>query len=98
MILLWLECDADGVTEISLETVAFARSLSAAGGGIAIRAALFGEVPEAARNQLAAHGVDEVHHVTGPAYDAFGTFLTSKMVFRPYFFAVVVSTAKESLS
>ncbi|HEX4685845.1 MAG TPA: electron transfer flavoprotein subunit alpha/FixB family protein [Nocardioides sp.] len=71
MILLWLECDANGVTEISLETVAFARSLSAAGGGIAIRAALFGDVPEAARDQLAAHGVDEVHHVTGAAYDAY---------------------------
>jgi len=52
MILLWLECDANGVTEISLETVAFARSLSAAGGGIAIRAALFGDVPEAGRDQL----------------------------------------------
>ena len=71
MILLWLECDAAGVTDISLETVAFARSLAAAGGGIAIRAALFGEVPEAARDQLAAHGVDEVHHVSGPSYDAY---------------------------
>ena len=71
MILLWLECDADGVSEISLETVALARSLSAAGGGIAIRAALFGDVPEAARDQLAAHGIDEVHHVTGPAFDAY---------------------------
>jgi electron transfer flavoprotein alpha subunit len=71
MILLWLECDAAGVTEISLETVAFARSLSAAGGGITIRAALFGDVPEAAKDQLARHGVDEVHHVSGEAYDAY---------------------------
>ena len=71
MILLWLECDADGVSEISLETVARARSLSAAGGGIAIRAALIGDVPDAARDQLAAHGIHEVHHVTGPAYDAY---------------------------
>jgi len=71
MILLWLECDAEGVTEISLETVAFARSVSAAGGGIAIRAAVFGDVPEAAKEQLAAHGVNEVHHVSGPAYDAY---------------------------
>jgi len=71
MILLWLECDADGVSEISLETVAFARSLSAAGGGIAIRAAVFGDVPEAAKDQLAAHGINEVHHVSGPAYDAY---------------------------
>ena len=71
MILLWLECDASGVTDISLETVAFARSLSAAGGGIAIRAALIGDVPEAAKDQLAAHGVNEVHHVSGPSYDAY---------------------------
>jgi len=71
MILLWLECDATGVAEISLETIAFARSLSEAGGGIAIRAVLVGEVPDAAADQLAAHGVDEVHHVTGPAYDAY---------------------------
>jgi len=71
MILLWLECDADGITEISLETVAFARSLSAAGGGIVIRAALFGDVPAGAEEELAAHGVDEVHHVSGPAYDAY---------------------------
>jgi electron transfer flavoprotein alpha subunit len=71
MILLWLECDANGVAEISLETVAFARSLAEAGGGIKIRAALIGAVPEAARQQLAAHGVDEVHHVSGSSYDAY---------------------------
>ena len=71
MILVWLECDAAGVTDISLETVAFARSLSGAGGGIAIRAALIGDVPDAARDQLAAHGVNEVHHVSGPSYDAY---------------------------
>src|SRR3954447_15091679 len=71
MILLWLECDADGVSEISLETVALARSLSTAGGGIAIRAAVIGDLPDAARDQLATHGVDEVHHVSGPAYDAY---------------------------
>jgi electron transfer flavoprotein alpha subunit len=71
VILLWLECDADGVSEISLETIAFARSLSAAGGGIAIRAALFGDVPATAADQLAAHGVNEVHHVSGAAYDAY---------------------------
>jgi electron transfer flavoprotein alpha subunit len=71
MILLWLECDSAGVTEISLETVAFARSLAAAGGGIAIRAVLVGDVPEEAQAHLAAHGVNEVHHVSGPSYDAY---------------------------
>jgi electron transfer flavoprotein alpha subunit len=71
MILLCLETDQAGVVETSLEAVAFARSLSEAGGGVAIRAAVFGQVPEGVAGQLAAHGVDEVHHVTG---EAFGTF------------------------
>ncbi|HET8604946.1 MAG TPA: electron transfer flavoprotein subunit alpha/FixB family protein [Marmoricola sp.] len=65
MILLFLETDESGVTEISLETVTFARSLSAAGGGIAIRAVLVGGVPDGVRQQLGAHGVAEVLHVIG---------------------------------
>lgn len=74
MILLFLEADDTGVSEISLETVAFARSLSAAGGGIAIRAVLVGALPdvgsETVRGQLVRHGVNEVLHVTGDAFDA----------------------------
>jgi electron transfer flavoprotein alpha subunit len=71
MILVWLECEAGVISEISLETIAFARALSTAGGGIAIRAALIGDVPDDAHDQLAAQGISEVHHVSGPAYDAY---------------------------
>jgi electron transfer flavoprotein alpha subunit len=71
MILLFLETDAEGVTEISLETVAFARSLSAAGGGIAIRAAVIGQLPDGVREELGAHGVNEVFHVRGDAFDSY---------------------------
>ena len=71
MILLYLETDEAGVAETSLETVALARSLAEAGGGIAIRAVLFGAVPDGAAGQLAAHGVDEVFHVSGPAFETF---------------------------
>ena len=71
MILLFLETDEGGVSEISLETVAFARALSAAGGGIAIRAMLVGALPDGVREQLGAHGVAEVLHVTGEAFDSY---------------------------
>jgi len=74
MIVVLVETDADGVTEISLETVAFARSLAAEGGGIAIRAMVVGALPvpaDAIRDQLGAHGVGEVHHVTGEAFDSY---------------------------
>ncbi|MGH3413111.1 MAG: electron transfer flavoprotein subunit alpha/FixB family protein [Marmoricola sp.] len=75
MILVLVETDADGVSEISLETVTFARALAAEGGGITIRAVVVGDVPagrDAVGAQLGAHGVAEVHHVTGEAIDAFG--------------------------
>jgi electron transfer flavoprotein alpha subunit len=71
MILLLLETDAEGVTEISLETVAFARSLASAGGGIAIRAVVVGEVPDGVRDQLGRHGVAEVFHVTGEPFASY---------------------------
>lgn len=74
MIVVLVETDADGVSEISLETVAFARSLAAEGGGIAIRAMVAGALPlpaEAIQQQLGAHGVAEVHHVTGDAFDSY---------------------------
>ncbi|WP_310961670.1 electron transfer flavoprotein subunit alpha/FixB family protein [Nocardioides terrisoli] len=74
MIVVLVETDAEGVTEISLETIAFARSLAAEGGGILIRAMVVGPLPvdaDAITRQLGEHGVGEVHHVTGEAFDLY---------------------------
>ena len=74
MILVLVETEGDAVSEISLETVAFARALSAEGGGILIRAVLVGELPaapEAIAAELGAHGVGEVHHVAGEPFEAY---------------------------
>ena len=74
MILVLLETEGEALSEISLETVAFARSLSEAGGGILIRAVVVGDLPvdrDAIAAELGAHGVGEVHHVVGPAFESY---------------------------
>ncbi|CUR56240.1 Electron transfer flavoprotein subunit alpha [metagenome] len=74
MILVLIESEDGVASEISLETLALARSLSAEGGGIAIRAVMIGEVEsrDALAAELGEHGVSEVLHATGDAFDAFG--------------------------
>lgn len=75
MILVVIESEAAGATEVSRETVTFARDLSAAGGGVPIDAVVVGEVPggiDALAQQLASYGVRDVHHVTGDAFSAYG--------------------------
>ncbi len=74
MILVLVETEHGAAAEVSLETLAFARSLSEAGGGIAVRALLVGDVAD--RDSLAAelgrHGVSEVLQATGSAFDSYG--------------------------
>jgi electron transfer flavoprotein alpha subunit len=75
MILVLVETDASGAVEVSRETITFARSLSAAGGGVPIDAVVVGDVAcgvETLTPQLAAYGVRELHHATGEAFDAYG--------------------------
>jgi electron transfer flavoprotein alpha subunit len=78
MILVLVEVEtapeAVTVSEVSLETLALARSLSEAGGGIAVRALAIGEVGDrdALAAELGAHGVTELVHATGDAFDAYG--------------------------
>ncbi len=82
MILVLIEIEAATgtatVSEVSLETLAFARSLSQAGGGIAIRAVVMGDVGgsvddrDALAAVLGAHGVSELVHATGDAFDSYG--------------------------
>lgn len=75
MIVVLVETDAEGVTEMSLETVAFLRAVASEGGGVPIRAVVIGDLDDAARGpieaQLAAHGVSEVHQVSGPGFESF---------------------------
>ena len=74
MILVLVEVEGGVASEVSLETLALARSLSQAGGGIAIRALAIGDVGD--RDALAAavgaHGASELVHATGDAFDAYG--------------------------
>ena len=75
MILVLVETDASGAVEVSRETITFARKLSDAGGVVPIDAVVVGDVVggvEPLLAQLAAYGVREVHHTTGPAFDAYG--------------------------
>ena len=66
MNLVFVETDADGVTEVSRETLTFARSL-----GGPVDAVAVGDLSGAAQDQLAAYGARTVHHATGEAFSAF---------------------------
>ncbi|GAA3804563.1 electron transfer flavoprotein subunit alpha/FixB family protein [Nocardioides panacisoli] len=75
MIVVLVETDADGAAEMSREAIAFARGLSAAGGGVPIDAVVVGELPcssEQLAGQLATYGVRDVYHATGEAFGAYG--------------------------
>ncbi|MDQ6687411.1 MAG: electron transfer flavoprotein subunit alpha/FixB family protein, partial [Actinomycetota bacterium] len=73
MILVLVESEGGNASEISLETLAFARSLAELGGGIQIRAVVVGNVenPQELGAELGAHGVSEVHQAVGEAFDSF---------------------------
>ncbi len=70
MILVFVETAADGATEVSLETVTFARSL-ADRTGAPVHALVVGALPEKLADELGAYGVAEVHHATGDAFSAY---------------------------
>ena len=72
MILVLIETEDGAIAEVSLETLTFARGLSAAGGGVPNDVVAVGELPEGALPQLAAYGVRDVHRVTGDAFAAYG--------------------------
>ncbi len=74
MILVLVETEGGAASEVSLETLAFARSLSETGGGIAVRAVVVGDIADrdALAAELGRHGVIEVRHATGDAFDAYG--------------------------
>lgn len=74
MILVFVETGVAGATEVSLETVTFARTVAERTGG-AIHALVIGGVvgprPAGLVDELGAYGVSEVHHATGDAFTAY---------------------------
>ncbi|MCE0764263.1 electron transfer flavoprotein subunit alpha/FixB family protein [Pseudonocardia kujensis] len=71
MILTVVQTDAGGATEVSLEAVTFARALAKRTLG-PVHALVVGPLPDGLVDQLAGHGVVEVHHATGDAFSAYG--------------------------
>lgn len=71
MIIVYVETDASGATEMSREAITFSRQLSAAGGGVPIDALVVGELPEGLAAQLGEYGVRNVHHAVGDAFAAY---------------------------
>ncbi len=80
MILVYAEAGTEGVSEVSLETVTFARGLAAAGGDIAIDAVLVGPAPESAAKELAAYGVRTVLRADAGDFDRFSGAATAAAV------------------
>jgi electron transfer flavoprotein alpha subunit len=70
MILVFVETGADGATEVSLETVTFARAIADRNGG-ALHAVVVGARPDGLVEQLGGYGVAQVHHATGDAFSAY---------------------------
>ena len=80
MIVVYVETDAEGVSEYSRETITFARSLAAAGGGVPIDAVVTGDLPAELVADLAAYGVREVHVARGEHYAAYSAAATAAAV------------------
>lgn len=76
MILVFVETDAGGAAEPSLEAVTFARELVARGtgelAGQPVHALVVGELPAGTVDQLGTYGVETVHHAVGDAFAAYG--------------------------
>jgi electron transfer flavoprotein alpha subunit len=70
MILVLVELDEESA-EVSREAVTFARSLSAAGGGVPVDAVVVGEVSAEQVAELGRYGVRDVHRVGGPDFSAY---------------------------
>jgi electron transfer flavoprotein alpha subunit len=71
MILVFVETDATGASEVSRDAVTFARTLAERTGG-PVHAVVVGDRPDGLVDQLGSYGVTEVHHATGDAVAAYG--------------------------
>ena len=80
MILVYVETSADGIQEVSLETITFARDLSAAGNGVPIDVVVVGPAPDDLASELAAYGVRNIHHASADDFDLFSGAATATAV------------------
>ena len=80
MILVYVETSADGIQEVSLETITFARDLAEAGGGVPIDAVVAGPAPADLATDLASYGVRNVHHASGPDFELYSGAATASAV------------------
>jgi electron transfer flavoprotein alpha subunit len=80
MIIVYVEATADGADEVSLEAVTFARSLSAAGGGVPMDAVVVGPAPDSVADQLAGYGVRTVYRADGEDFERFSGAATARAV------------------
>jgi electron transfer flavoprotein alpha subunit len=74
MILVFVEgapAGAPGASEVSLETVTFARDLAQRSGS-PVHAVVVGTLPDGIVDQLGTYGVEQVHHAVGDAFSAYG--------------------------
>jgi electron transfer flavoprotein alpha subunit len=65
-VLVLVETDDDGVSEVSLETLTFARGI-----GGEVRALVVGDGPAGLVEQLGTYGVSTVHHADGEAFTSY---------------------------
>lgn len=94
MIIVLVEIEQGAPAEVSLETVAFARSLSEAGGGVPIDAVVVGDLGDSA-SALAAYGVRRVYQAVGDDFGSFGggAWASALLAAREAAGAVVVTAA-----
>jgi electron transfer flavoprotein alpha subunit len=80
VIVVYVETSAEGIDEVSLETVTFARSLAAAGNGVPVDAVAVGPAPADLGEVLASYGVRNVHHSDGEHLALFSGSATASAV------------------
>ena len=80
MIVVYVETSPEGIDEVSLEAVTFARALSAAGGGVPVDAVVVGPAPADLTEVLASYGVRTVHRLDSADVELFSGAATAKAV------------------
>jgi electron transfer flavoprotein alpha subunit len=87
-VLVLVETDAGGASEVSRETLTFARRL-----GLDLHALVVGDGPAGLVDQLGAYGVHTVHHATGDAFTSYAAAAWAAAVVAASGDATVVTAA-----